>query len=280
MAKILAVTNQKGGVGKTTSTITIASIYAHVLKKKVLIVDMDPQGNSSSGMGIYSNAITHTIYEVLIKTKGIKEAIYPTYLENLFIIPSDANLSGAESDLAKIPAGGQHRLAEILKEVDKDFDLILIDCPPSTGLLSVNALTAAEECIIPLQAELYSIQGVNNLRGTISLIQQYLNPRLQLKGVFFTMIDTRTKIHQANETQVRDFFNKDGSSKVFNTVIPKNIKLAETVNHGKSIITEAPGAPGAKAYLELVKEIDESEDTITKINNFMNKNIVKEEDNG
>lgn len=252
MAKILAITNQKGGVGKTTSAITISSIYAELLNKKVLLIDMDPQGNASTGLGIYPKDIQGTIYHALIKSKEVKEVIYSTYLPNLFIIPASPDLGGAETELAKLSVGSQFRLKEIIQSEKDTYDIIVIDCPPSVGLLNINALTLADECIIPMQAELYSIQGVQHLKDTISLVQKYTNNNLKLKGVLLTMVDSRTNLHQENEKQVRAYLG----DLVFKTVIPKNIKLAEAVNLGESIITKHINSNGAQAYLKLVVELE------------------------
>lgn len=253
MGKTIAFINQKGGVGKTTSTINIAAIYAQLLNKKVLLVDMDPQGNASTGLGLYPNNIKKTIYDMLTEsTTLISETIYKTYIENLSIIPSTSDLSAAEAKLGAMVAGGQFKLQSVLASIKEDFDLILIDCPPSMGYLSVNALTAADECIIPLQAELYSIQGVANLQETITTLQKYTNPKLKLKGLLLTLLDNRTNIHQENEQKLRNHFQE----KVFKTTIPKNIKLASCVNDGKAIITDGINSPGAQAYLKLVDEIE------------------------
>lgn len=274
MAKILAITNQKGGVGKTTSTITLSSIYASILNKKVLVIDMDPQGNASTGLGLYPKDITKgTIYHSLIKAKEVNEVIYSTYLPNLFIIPATPDLGGAETELAKMSVGSQFRLKEIVNQIKNEYDIIIIDCPPSVGLLNINALTVADECIIPMQAELYSIQGVQHLKDTIALVQKYTNPGLKLRGVLLTMVDLRTNLHQENEKQVRSFLGEQ----VFKTVIPKNIKLAEAVNVGESIITKNINSTGSKAYLNLVLEIENlgPENPIHKI---LNKKL--EEENG
>lgn len=273
MGKIIAFINQKGGVGKTTSAINIAAIYSQLLGKKVLLVDMDPQGNASTGLGIYPDKITKTIYDALIEPNfSVKDAIYKTYINNLDLIPSNSGLSAAEAKLNAMVAGGQFKLQGVLSKVKQEYDLILIDCPPSMGYLSVNALTAADECIIPLQAELYSIQGVANLQETITAIQTYTNQKLVLRGLLITLFDSRTKIHQENEQNLRNHFQE----KVFKTNIPKNIKLAACVNDGRAIITDGMNSPGAQAYLKLVQELEG--ELNSPINQLIKSNI-KEENN-
>lgn len=248
MGKIIAFANQKGGVGKTTTCINLAS-FLTLLGQKVLLVDMDPQGNASSGVGIEKNKETKTMYNLIIKENYIDEVIQHTYLNKLDIIPATVDLAGAEIDLVEM----QNRENVVKNNLDKvkdKYDYIFIDCPPSLGLITVNALTASDSVIIPFQCEFFPLEGLTQLMNTIRLIIHHLNPNLQIEGVVMTMKDNRSNLVAEVSREVKKFFG----DKVYNTYIPRNIKLAEAPSHGETIATYDINSKGANAYLDLAYE--------------------------
>lgn len=247
--EIISVVNQKGGVGKTTTCMNLAASLA-VIKKKVLIIDMDPQGNASTGLGIDSSNRDTNIYNVLLGQHHIKDAIMKTKIKNLYIIPSTVDLAAAELDLKEFDSR-EFILQSALSKLEGIFDYIIIDCPPSLGLLTVNALSASHELIIPMQCEFFSMEGLSHLLRTIQLVQRGLNPNLKIKGVLLTMYDSRNKISSQVAREVKKHLN----SKVFTTIIPRNVRVSEAPSFGKPAIAYDYSCPGAKAYIRLVKEI-------------------------
>ncbi|MCS7204238.1 MAG: AAA family ATPase [Leptospiraceae bacterium] len=249
MAYIIAIANQKGGVGKTTSTINISS-YLGRIGKNILIVDMDPQGNSSSGLGIEVHKLERTIYEVLINEISIYECILTTKEMNVSILPANMNLAGLEIDLLE-SENKYKSLKNLLNQVREKYDYILIDCPPNLGILTINALCAADGVLIPLQTEYYALEGITQLIKVIRRVQISLNPSLILVGVLLTMFDQRTNLSKMVVDDVRNHF-KD---KVFDVIIPRNVKLSEAPSFGKSIFTYAPDSLGAEAYEKAALEL-------------------------
>jgi len=249
LSKIIAITNQKGGVGKTTTTVNLGACLA-TLGKKVLLVDIDPQGNTTSGIGINKADVYHCIYDVLINDVHPKDAIVDTNIENLKIIPATIQLAGAEVEL--VPTISRElRLKKSLQLVRHLFDYILIDCPPSLGILTVNSLTASDSVIIPIQCEYYALEGLSQLLNTVRLVQKHLNTSLQIEGVLLTMFDARTNLGIQVIEEVKKYFQQ----KVYRTVIPRNVRLSEAPSHGQAIITYDPRSKGAEVYLELAKEV-------------------------
>lgn len=253
MSKIIAVTNQKGGVGKTTTAVNLGACLAS-LNQKILLVDIDPQGNTTSGIGINKADVEYCIYDILINDVDPMDVIIPTELNNLDIIPATIQLAGAEIEL--VPTISREvRLKRALALVYEQYDYVLIDCPPSLGILTVNSLTAADSVLIPIQCEYYALEGLSQLLNTIRLVQKHLNTRLQIEGVLLTMFDARTNLG----IQVIDEVKKYFQNKVYGTVIPRNVRLSEAPSHGKSIITYDPRSRGAECYLDLAKEVVASE---------------------
>ncbi len=249
MGRIVAVANQKGGVGKTTTAVNLGACLAE-LGKRVLIVDLDPQGHSTSGLGLDKGEVETTIYDVLIEDVPVQSALLPTAVEGLFLVPATVDLAGAEVELVSALAR-ETKLRRALREQADSFNLILIDCPPSLGLLTINALTAADSVLIPIQCEYFALEGLTQLMNSIRLVQQHLNPDLRLEGVVMTMFDGRTKLSAQVVAEVRKYF-KD---KVYKTVIPRNIRLSEAPSHGMPISTYDPTSKGAEAYAELAREV-------------------------
>ena len=249
MARIICITNQKGGVGKTTTTVNLSSCLA-AIEKKTLLVDMDPQGNSTSGVGLDKNECEPNIYQVIMGDADILEAIRPTELKKLFCVPSNGALTGAEVELVSMDER-ETRLKKALASVDKDFDFILIDCPPSLGFLTLNALVAARSVLIPVQSEYYALEGLSSLMETVERVRESLNPKLEIEGALLTMHDARTRLSGQVSEEVRKFFGE----KVYNTVIPRNVQLSESPSFGKPIILYDIRSSGAQAYLSLTKEI-------------------------
>ena len=247
-ASIIAVLNQKGGVGKTTTVINVGSYLAKG-GRRVLIVDLDPQGNSTSGLGIDKQELEATLFDVLFDDLPVKEAIQKVGKFEVDILPSNANLAAAEVELAPL-AGREQKLKKIIHDLDYDF--ILIDCPPSLGLLTINALTAANDLLIPVQTEYYALEGLGQLLTTVQQVKKALNPSLNLLGVVLTMYDSRTGLSE----QVRQEVAKHFGAKVFETVIPRNVRLAEAPSFGKSIFEHDKWSKGARAYKSLTNELE------------------------
>lgn len=248
MAKIIAFANQKGGVGKTTSCINLAA-YVSVMGKKVLVVDLDPQGNATSGLGIDKNADLKTVYDLISGDTTTEEVIKPTLLEDLDVLPSTVDLAGAELEMVEMPQR-EKIIKGILDPLREKYDFIMIDCPPSLGLITVNALTACDSVIIPMQCEYYPLMGITQLMNTIRLIKFHLNPRIDVEGVVLTMKDKRSNLTNQVSDEILKFFGK----KVFVTYIPRNIRLAEAPSHGEPICIYEPSSKGADAYLSLAEE--------------------------
>ncbi len=250
MGKIIGVCNQKGGTGKTTTAINLSS-YLGLANKNTLIIDMDPQGNTTSGLGIKEdNNPDKSIYEVLIDNAVIEESIIKSSWPNLSVIPSNIALTGAEIELVNMP-DREKRLRYALKDIKDKFSYIIIDAPPSLGLLTVNVLCAADRIIVPIQCEYYALEGMSKLLNTIDLIKENLNPLLDIEGVLLTMADFRTRLTLQVAEEVRGFFKE----KTFNTIIPRNIKLAEAPSFGKPIYFYDSFCVGSKAYLNLTEEL-------------------------
>lgn len=249
MGMVLAIANQKGGVGKTTTSVNLSACLAYI-GKKVLLVDIDPQGNATSGAGIDKADVEQCIYDVLVDDVEASEVIRETKVEKLYIIPATIQLAGAEIEL--VPTISREvRLKRALEEVKEDYDYIIIDCPPSLGLLTLNALTAADAVVIPVQCEYYALEGLSQLLSTIRLVQKHLNHELRIEGVLLTMLDARTNLGIQVIEEVKKYFQ----DKVYRTIIPRNVRLSEAPSHGEPIIIYDPKSRGAEVYLELAKEV-------------------------
>ena len=249
LSRIIAVANQKGGVGKTTTSVNLSACLAHI-GKKVLLIDTDPQGNATSGVGVNKGDVQKCIYDILIDDADVHEVIRKTKVENLDIIPATISLAGAEIELVST-ISREVRMKHAIQEVKDRYDYIIIDCPPSLGLLTINALTASDSILIPVQCEYYALEGLSQLLSTIRLVQKHLNESLTIDGVLLTMFDARTNLG----IQVIDEVKKYFQDKVYRTIIPRNVRLSEAPSHGEPIIIYDARSRGAEVYLELAKEV-------------------------
>lgn len=259
MAKVIAIANQKGGVGKTTTAVNLSSCLAYK-GKKVLAIDIDPQGNTTSGLGVDKKTIERSIYDVIINDVDIHNATLETMLENLNLCPSNIQLAGAEVELVSVLAR-ETRLKDAISKVKDEYDFILIDCPPSLGLLTVNSLTAADTILVPIQCEYYALEGLSQLMNTVKLVQKHLNPNLEVEGVVLTMFDARTNLSIQVVEEVKKYFR----NKVYRTVIPRNVRLSEAPSYGLPIILYDPKSKGAECYLELAEEVIEFSEEVGNI---------------
>lgn len=259
MGKIIAFANQKGGVGKTTTCINL-SAYLAAMGKKVLIVDMDPQGNATSGVGIDKSSNLKSIYNVISGENIAEEVVKRTKIEGLDIIPSELNLAGAEIELVQMDSR-ENIVKNILNRLRNSYDYITIDCPPSLGLLTINALTACDSIVIPIQCEFFPLEGLSQLMNTIKLVKKHLNANIDVEGVVLTMKDARSNLINDVSNEIKKFFNK----KVYDVSIPRNIRLAEAPSHGQTILTYDPRSKGAIAYMELAEEFLKRNDDAPKI---------------
>ena len=248
IGKVISFSNQKGGVGKTTTCVNMAAYLARA-GKKVLLIDLDPQGNATTGLGFSKGTLKKSVYNVVIEGEEVKNNILPTELEGLFLLPSNIDLAGAEVDLV-YKKNRDRVLRAALEKVKAEFDFILIDCPPSLGLLTINALSAADSAIIPIQSEYYALEGLSQLMNTISLVRQHLNRSLKVEGVVLTMYDGRSLISRQIAAEIKKYFSK----KLYEIVIPRNVRLSEAPSHGKPILLHDPKCMGARAYAALTEE--------------------------
>ncbi|MDN5361572.1 MAG: chromosome partitioning protein [Moorella sp. (in: firmicutes)] len=249
MGKVLAIANQKGGVGKTTTAVNLSAFMAQE-GKRILLLDIDPQGNATSGLGVDRFKIEHCIYDVIINSAPLSSVIIATSIPGLDLVPATIELAGAEVELVTAIAREQ-KLKRALDEVRERYDYIIIDCPPSLGLLTLNALTAASRVLIPIQCEYYALEGLGQLMNTIQLVARHLNPELEVEGVVLTMFDPRTNLSLQVVDEVKNHFPE----KVFKTIIPRNVRLSEAPSYGQPISLYDPRSRGAEAYQELAREV-------------------------
>lgn len=249
MGRIIAIANQKGGVGKTTTSINLSSCLAEA-GKKILAIDLDPQGNTTSGLGVDKDDLENTVYELMLDECTIRESIHKTEIENLTLIPSNVNLSGAEIELLGIN-DKEYILKNAVDYIRDDYDFIIIDCPPSLNMLTVNAMTTADTVLVPIQCEYYALEGLSQLIKTIELVKERLNENLEMEGVVFTMYDVRTKL----SNQVVENVKENLDTKIYETMIPRNIRLAEAPSYGIPINMYDSKSAGAESYRKLAKEI-------------------------
>ncbi len=254
MSRIIAVANQKGGVGKTTTAINLAACLAEA-GKKVLTIDLDPQGNMTSGLGVDKNEVENTVYELMLDECSVKESMTDTIVDGMKIIPSNVNLAGAEIELLGINEK-EYILKNAVDYIRDDYDFIIIDCPPSLNMLTINAMTTADSVLVPIQCEYYALEGLSQLMHTIDLVQQRLNPDLLIEGIVFTMYDVRTNL----SVQVVENVRSNLDTKIYDTLIPRNIRLAEAPSHGLPINMYDSRSAGAESYRLLAKEVIERKD--------------------
>ncbi len=248
MGKIISFSNQKGGVGKTTTCVNMAAYLAYA-GHKVLLADVDPQGNATTGLGFTKSSLKKSVYNVLIEGEDVKDNILETELKTLYLLPANIDLAGAEVELV-YKKNRERVLKAALDKVKGDYDYILIDCPPSLGLITINALAAADSVVIPIQSEYYALEGLSQLMNTISLVRQHLNKSLSVEGVVLTMYDGRSLISKQIASEIKKYFTK----KLYEIVIPRNIRLSEAPSHGKPIVLHDPKCAGARAYAALTEE--------------------------
>jgi chromosome partitioning protein len=249
MATVIALANQKGGVGKTTTSVNLGACLAD-LKQRVLLIDLDPQGNATSGLGIEKRNIKKSVYDVLINDVPLKEVIQPSSHPGLDIAPTTIALSGAELELTNLMAR-ETRLKDAFGDIRNHYDFILIDCPPSLGLLTINAFTAADSILIPVQSEYYALEGLSQLQNTINLVRKHFNPDMKIEGVLLTMYDRRTNLGQQVNAEVQKAFG----NLVYRTIIPRNVRLSEAPSHGLAIVDYDRRSTGAQVYQQLAKEV-------------------------
>lgn len=257
MGKIVSIANQKGGVGKTTTSINLSTILAKK-GKKVLMIDADPQGNASSGVGV-DKEVEESVYDILIGDTEIKNVVIKTNIKNLYVCPSNINLAGAEVELVSVMSR-EYRLKEKLDEVKDEYDYVIIDCPPSLGLITLNAFTASDSVLIPVQCEYYALEGLGQLINTINLVKKHLNKNIDIEGALLTMYDARTNLSNQVVKEVKKYFN----DKVYKNVIPRNVKLSEAPSYGMPISIYDPRSKGAKSYEKFVKEFMKNNDLEAK----------------
>lgn len=250
MSKIIAITNQKGGVGKTTTSVNLAAALAK-MNYKVLLVDIDPQANATQGIGIDRDYVELSTYHVLTENVGLDKVILHSYIDNLDVVPGEIDLAGVDLELANVKKGRETRLRDALSKVKDQYDFIFIDCPPALGLLNTNALTSCDSVLIPVQCEYYALEGLTQLLNTIKLTQSHFNRKLSIEGLLLTMLDQRTNLGLEVSQEVRKYFGE----KVYKTIIPRNIKLSEAPSAGISIFDYDKNSIGAMAYQELAKEV-------------------------
>lgn len=249
MGRIIAIANQKGGVGKTTTAINLSASLAS-LGKKVLAIDMDPQGNMSSGLGIDKNEVEKTVYDLIIENIGIEECICEEVIENLDVLPSNIDLSAAEIELIGVD-NKEYILRDEVNKVKEKYDFIIIDCPPALSMLTINAMTTSDSVLVPIQCEYYALEGLSQLIHTIELVQERLNPELEIEGVVFTMYDARTNLSLQVVENVKDNLNQN----IYKTIIPRNVRLAEAPSYGMPINLYDPKSKGTESYLLLAEEV-------------------------